>query len=59
MDDRELLKKKALEAAKALDFVFENTKITNIKVEGDRVKFYEGDDIAFDFSKDQVLNDGY
>ena len=59
MTDKELLKKEALRAAEALEFVFEDTKIRGIKFEGDHVKFYEGDKVAFDFSKEQVLHHTY
>ena len=59
MDDREQLKKKIKEAAKAFDIVFEDAKITDVKVRNDRVLFYKGDELLFDFSKEEILNNDY
>ncbi len=59
MKDIELLKKKALEAAETFEFIFEDTEITKVEISENEVLFYEGDDVKFRFSADQIINNDY
>lgn len=53
------LKSKIRDAAETLNFIFEDTKIDNVKVRGDRVIFYEGDKEAFNYSKEEIRNKNF
>lgn len=58
MNENEL-KEKAMKAALYLNAVFIDTNVTNIIFTQNDVIFYEGDNPAFKFTKDEIMNEDY
>lgn len=56
MEDLNKLKEKIQEAISALNDVFEDTHITRACLDGDKVLFYEGEDVTFTYTVKEVMD---